>query len=115
MRETTWAVYRLDFNGNEFLVEEHLTEIQARDLVIEYESRKHHQHYWASKNEPSRVDFISMLRSLLDSGSALSASLSVLRNQNASVEDCSDAVQAICDVNPEFAQRIVLNTIADTE
>ena len=109
MRETTWAVYRLDFNGNEFLVEEHLTEIQATDLVIEYESRKQHQH------EPSRVDFISMLRSLLDSGSALSASLSVLRNQNASVEDCSDAVQAICDVNPEFAQRIVLNTIADTE
>ncbi|MEM9413840.1 MAG: hypothetical protein AAGA30_22215, partial [Planctomycetota bacterium] len=70
MSEDNWAVFRQDFTGNEFLVKQQLTEQRARELVIEYESHKHHQHYWACEIPDSEVDYSAMLRASLNSGSS---------------------------------------------
>ena len=93
-----WAVFRQDFTGNEFLVEKHLTEKRARELVVEFESHKHHQHYWAAQVPELPVDFSKMLGEILGSGSPLDNALLVLKNQGVTPLDC---VQAICDVRKQ--------------
>ena len=42
---SNWGVFRQDFTGNEFLVQRNLSKQEADDLVVEFESHKHHQHY----------------------------------------------------------------------
>lgn len=55
MTDNDWAVYRLDFAGNEFLVEKNLSEEQARQLVAKFESYKHHQYYWCARLPDSPI------------------------------------------------------------
>ncbi len=45
-----WTVYRIDDNGNEFVVEEHIDEDTANRLVAEFEARGHKQTYWAQRD-----------------------------------------------------------------
>jgi len=42
-----WSVWRIDDNGNRFLVHPNLSREDAARLVAEYESRGHKQTYWA--------------------------------------------------------------------
>ncbi len=48
------SVWRLDDNGNEFLVRGCLTEEEALRLVREYEARGHKQAYWISHRGEGR-------------------------------------------------------------
>ena len=112
MSTDNWAVFRQDFTGNEFLVEQNLTEQRAQELVIEYESHKHHQHYWACEIPESQIDYSAMLIASLNSGSSLDSSLKVLRNQNASAIQCIKAVREVRNVDLAESKRIVLNSPA---
>ena len=47
--DATWAVYRIDDNGNQFVVRRHLNHDEARRLVEEFEARGHKQMYWAEQ------------------------------------------------------------------
>lgn len=108
MAENNWAVFRQDFTGNEFLVEKHLSEERARELVVEFESHKHHQHYWAVQMQETYIDYEQMLRASLESGSSLDASLMVLRNQNASMIQCIKAVREVRGMDLAESKRLVL-------
>ena len=99
-----WAVYRQDFTGNEFLVEQGLTEQRAKDLVKEYESHKHHQHYWADLQPAQDVDFPALLSQMLADGSPLSLALSVLKTHGASRNDCVEAVQKVRGLSKEESE-----------
>lgn len=112
MSTGNWAVFRQDFTGNEFLVEENLTEQRARELVIEYESRKHHQHYWACALPDLPIDYSAMLSESLKSGSSLDASLKVMRNQNASLIQCIKAVREVQNIDLAESKRIAMNSPA---
>lgn len=46
----TWSVWRKDENGNVFLVQNNLAEIEALRLVRDYEGKGHKQTYWAKEN-----------------------------------------------------------------
>lgn len=41
-----WSVWRIDDNGNVFLVREGISEQKARQLAAEFEARGHKQMYW---------------------------------------------------------------------
>jgi UDP-N-acetyl-2-amino-2-deoxyglucuronate dehydrogenase len=47
--ERIWTVYRIDDNGNTFVVQESLTREEANRLVSEFEARGHKQMYWAEE------------------------------------------------------------------
>ncbi|HEV3440709.1 MAG TPA: hypothetical protein VG122_25360 [Gemmata sp.] len=47
--ENIWTVYRIDDNGNTFVVRERLTRDEANRLVAEFEARGHKQMYWAEE------------------------------------------------------------------
>src|SRR5262245_42703370 len=42
-----WTVWRIDDNGNTFVVREHVTREEAERLVTEFTARGHKQMYWA--------------------------------------------------------------------
>ena len=44
---SNWTVYRIDDNGNTFVVREHISRAEAQRLVAEFEARGHKQMYWA--------------------------------------------------------------------
>jgi UDP-N-acetyl-2-amino-2-deoxyglucuronate dehydrogenase len=44
-----WAVYRIDDNGNTFVVREHVSRDEADRVVAEFEARGHKQMYWAER------------------------------------------------------------------
>jgi hypothetical protein len=46
----TWTVWRIDDNGNTFVVREHLTHEEAARLAAEFEARGHKQMYWVELN-----------------------------------------------------------------
>jgi len=46
----TWAVWRIDDNGNTFVVRQSLTREEAARLVAELEARGHKQTYWAEQD-----------------------------------------------------------------
>ncbi len=46
----TWSVWRLDDNGNVFMIKNGLAENDALRLVREYETKGHKQTYWAKEN-----------------------------------------------------------------
>jgi hypothetical protein len=43
----SWTVYRIDDNGNVFVVKSGLNLSEAQRLVAEFEARGHKQMYWA--------------------------------------------------------------------
>lgn len=102
-----WAVYRLDYNANEFLVEKGLSKDQADALAIKYIERGHHQHYWVDKQPPMSVDYVDMLSELLRSGSSLRMSLQVLLNQGAKADQCIDALTKCTSVSLEECKKMV--------
>jgi hypothetical protein len=48
--EPVWSVWRQDDNGNVFVVEDGLTEVDALRLVRDFEEKGHKQTYWAKEN-----------------------------------------------------------------
>ncbi len=42
----TWAVWRIDDNGNVFVVREHLARGEAERVAAEFAARGHKQTYW---------------------------------------------------------------------
>ncbi len=44
--DRTWAVHRIDDNGNVFVVKRQLAREEAEQLLAEYEARGHKQTYW---------------------------------------------------------------------
>jgi UDP-N-acetyl-2-amino-2-deoxyglucuronate dehydrogenase len=44
-----WAVWRIDDNGNTFVVRERLTREEAEQTVEEFTARGHKQMYWAER------------------------------------------------------------------
>jgi hypothetical protein len=45
-----WSVYRIDDNGNEFVVQVQIDEKDAMRIVAEFEARGHKQTYWAQRD-----------------------------------------------------------------
>ena len=108
MTSNNWAVFRQDFTGNEFIVERNLSEERANELVVEYESHKHHQHYWAKQIPDSKIDFAELLTQLLGTGSSIDSALKVRRNQSASTTDCIAALAKVREIAENEAEKIVL-------
>ena len=48
-RDCRWAVYRIDDNGNQFVVRTQFSEGEAGQVVREFEARGHTQVYWAEQ------------------------------------------------------------------
>jgi hypothetical protein len=44
-----WAVWRIDDNGNTFVVRENLGRAEAEQLVAEFTARGHKQMYWIER------------------------------------------------------------------
>lgn len=44
-----WVVWRIDDNGNTFVVREHVGRAEADRLVAEFTARGHKQMYWAER------------------------------------------------------------------
>jgi hypothetical protein len=47
----SWTVWRIDDNGNTFVVQENLTREEAERLVLQFTARGHKQTYWAERAE----------------------------------------------------------------
>ena len=47
----TWQVWRIDDNGNTFLMRELLTQAEADRVVAEFTARGHKQTYWAERED----------------------------------------------------------------
>jgi hypothetical protein len=54
-RPVRWAVWRIDDNGNTFVVREHLDRAAAERLVVAFTARGHKQMYWAEQ-ETTRAE-----------------------------------------------------------
>jgi len=48
-----WVVWRIDDNGNTFVVKDRITKQAAERLVEEFTARGHKQTYWAEKANPA--------------------------------------------------------------
>jgi hypothetical protein len=48
----SWIVWRIDDNGNTFVVQDGLSERAARQLVEVLTARGHKQTYWAEQQQP---------------------------------------------------------------
>lgn len=46
-----WCLWRLDDNGNRFVVRRGLSRDEAEALALEYQGRGHRQTYWAEREE----------------------------------------------------------------
>ena len=102
-----WAVYRQDFTGNEFLVEKNLSENRARNLVVEYESHGHHQHYWAAKQPADRPDLAALAKQMLADGSSISLAIPVLATYNVSNIEIVDAIAASSELDRKEIEKLV--------
>ena len=105
-----WAVFRLDYAGNQFLVKKGLSEFEAHRVAKEFESHGHHHHYWVQRFPEASVDYTEMLRKLLDHGSSLESSLKVLLAQNASEDECVEALCKLRELSREHAKQLVCQT-----
>jgi UDP-N-acetyl-2-amino-2-deoxyglucuronate dehydrogenase len=47
--EERWSVWRIDDNGNTFVVQERLSHDEAERLVALFSARGHKQMYWAER------------------------------------------------------------------
>jgi UDP-N-acetyl-2-amino-2-deoxyglucuronate dehydrogenase len=45
----TWAVWRIDDNGNTFVVRDHLPRDEAERVAAEFTARGHKQMYWVER------------------------------------------------------------------
>ena len=102
-----WAVYRLDYNANEFLVEKGLSKDQADALATTYIERGHHQHYWVDKQPPTRIDYVGMLSEMLRGGSGIKMSLQVLLTQGATAGECLCALTECTNMSQEECKKMV--------
>ena len=50
-RSGNWSVWRQGDDGNQFLIEEGLSEAAAQQMVAEFEARGHKQHYWVTQKK----------------------------------------------------------------
>ena len=107
MTNNDWAVFRLDYSANEFLVKDGLSEKQARELAAEYESHGHHQHYWVSRVPDADADYNLMLEEQFRNGSPLKFAILVLKNQNATFDQCVEAVAKNKGLTEIEAQELV--------
>ena len=96
-----WAVYRLDFNANEFLVQKGLSKDEAARLADEYLAKGHHQHYWFDKQPTEDVNFASQLSNMLSSGSSHELAIKVLLGQGATTEECALALETVTEFNAD--------------
>jgi len=96
-----WAVYRQDFNANEFLVQKDLSKAEAASLAEEYLAKGHHQHYWFDKQPPEEIDFASQLSNMLCSGSSHELAIQVLLGQGARPQKCADALAAVTELSED--------------
>jgi hypothetical protein len=48
-----WVVWRIDDNGNRFMLSDHLKQEDAERLVAEFTARGHKQIYWAEREQIS--------------------------------------------------------------
>ena len=96
-----WAVYRLDFNANEFLVQKGLSKDEAARLADEYLAKGHHQHYWFDKQPTEDVNFASQLSNMLSSGSSHELAIKVLLGQGATTEDCCRALATVTSMSAD--------------
>ncbi|QEG21975.1 hypothetical protein [Mariniblastus fucicola] len=108
-----WAVYRLDYNANEFLVEKGLSKEKADHLAAMYIGRGHHQHYWVDKQPPHGQDFHRMLKEMLDSGSTSKIALRVLTSQGATHEQCLNALTQCTSMTVEECQALLDESIGN--
>ena len=51
-----WSVWRIDDNGNTFLVRDGLSHDEAERLVAEFTARGHKQMYWAERADNDRSE-----------------------------------------------------------
>jgi len=51
-----WAVWRVDDNGNGFVVREHLSQEEARGVADEFEAHGHKQMYWIEPERSARPE-----------------------------------------------------------
>ena len=96
-----WAVYRQDFNANEFLVQKGLSKDEAASLADEYLAKGHHQRYWFDKQPSEDVDFASQLLDMLGSGSSHELAIKVLLGQGASSKECYLALETATELGAE--------------
>ena len=96
-----WAVYRLDFNANEFLVQKGLSKDEAARLAEEYLAKGHHQHYWFDKQPSEDTDFVGQLSNMLSSGSSHELAIKVLLGQGATAEGCYQALESVTELTAD--------------
>ena len=96
-----WAVYRLDFNSNEFVVEKGLSQEGASRLAEEYIAKGHHQHYWVDKQPADDPDFLKLVRDMIGAGSSHDLAIRVLLSQGATITECVSALTAATDLSAE--------------
>ena len=102
-----WAVYRIDYNSNEFIVEKGLTKSQADEIAAEYIRRGHHQHYWVDKQPANIIDHIALLDKILKSGSTRKMAIRVLVSQGTSTSDCVDALLKCTTMDEQECKKLV--------
>ena len=102
-----WAVYRLDYNSNEFLVEKGLTKSEAEAKAAEYLAHGHHQHYWVDKEPPGGVDAVKLLSTMLSSGSTHKLAIRVLLAQGISPPECVKALDQCSSLGLDQCQQLV--------
>lgn len=96
-----WAVYRLDYHANEFVVEKGLSKEEASRLAEEYIAKGHHQHYWVDKQPSSQPDFEELFSGMLGSGSSHDLAIRVLLGQGATKKECADLLMAATELDAE--------------
>jgi len=102
-----WAVYRIDYNSNEFLVEKGLSKDEADRIAADYIARGHHQHYWVDKQPAEEFNAQSSLNSMLKSGSSRELAVSVLLSQGVSIDNCVEALAVCTTMSPADCRAIV--------
>jgi len=99
-----WAVYRQDFNANEFLVQKGLSKDEAARLAEEYLAKGHHQHYWFDKQPSGDINFAGQLSNMLSSGSSHELAIKVLLSQGATSEECFEALETLTELSADECQ-----------
>ena len=102
-----WAVYRLDYHSNEYLVEKGLSRTEADQLAEEYIAKGHHQHYWVDKEPDALPDFDRMLTNMLAAGSPPAMAVRVLLSLGAAFDTCIELLQTSAGLSSKEASAII--------
>lgn len=106
-----WAVYRLEYNGNEFVVEEGLSKTAADQLAEEYIAKGHHQHYWVDKQTLNGPDYFLLMSGMIKSGSSQMMAVKVLLSQGASNDECVNALMEVCHLELDVCKAKVKEVV----